>query len=65
MSESGKLDRIARAKIESLIEKGFENGGQLLYGFKERVSQFSVSDEVGKRIANVLKINVELKEGNN
>ncbi|OTQ84490.1 hypothetical protein BG31_17135 [Bacillus subtilis subsp. subtilis] len=64
MSESGKLDRIAGEKIESLIEEGFENGGQLLHGFKERVSQ-TVSDEVGKRIANVLNINVELKEEGN
>ncbi|MBW8279985.1 MULTISPECIES: hypothetical protein [Bacillus] len=64
MSESGKLDRIAGEKIESLIEEGFGNGGRLLYGFKERVSQ-TVSDEVGKRIANVLNINVELKEEGN
>ncbi|GLZ63237.1 hypothetical protein [Bacillus amyloliquefaciens] len=64
MSESGKLDRIAGEKIESLIEEGFRNGGQLLHGFKERVSQ-TVSDEVGKRIANVLNINVELKEEGN
>lgn len=61
MSESGKLDKIAGEKIESLIEEGFENGGRLLHGFKERVSQ-TVSNEVGKRIANVLNINVELKE---
>ncbi|MEH7689808.1 hypothetical protein V7190_10600 [Bacillus velezensis] len=61
MSKSGKLDRIAGEKIESLIAEGFENGGQLLHGFKERVSQ-TVSDEVGKRIAKVLNINVELKE---
>lgn len=64
MSESGKLDRIAGAKIETLIEEGFKNGSRLLYGFKERVSQ-TVSDEVGKRIANVLNINVKLKEGEN
>ncbi|MDF4194850.1 MULTISPECIES: hypothetical protein [Bacillus amyloliquefaciens group] len=64
MSESGKLDRIAGEKIESLIEEGFENGGRLLHGFKERVSQ-TVSNEVGKRIANVLNINVELKEEGN
>lgn len=64
MSESGKLDRIAGAKIEALIEEGFKNGSRLLYGFKERVSQ-TVSDEVGKRIANVLNINVELKEEGN
>ncbi|MES9715064.1 hypothetical protein [Bacillus velezensis] len=64
MSESGKLDRIAGEKIESLIAEGFENGGQLLHGFKERVSQ-TVSDEVGKRIAKVLNINVELKEEGN
>ncbi|WP_346997114.1 hypothetical protein [Bacillus velezensis] len=64
MSESGKLDRIAGAKIEALIEEGFKNGSRLLYGFKERVSQ-TVSDEVGKRIANVLNINVKLKEGEN
>ncbi|WP_057080590.1 hypothetical protein [Bacillus amyloliquefaciens] len=64
MSESGKLDRIAEEKIESLIEEGFRNGGRLLHGFKERVTQ-TVSDEVGKRIANVLNINVELKEEGN
>ncbi|ASS60663.1 hypothetical protein CHN56_00118 [Bacillus velezensis] len=64
MSESGKLDRIAGEKIESLIEEGFRNGGRLLHGFKERVTQ-TVSDEVGKRIANVLNINVELKEEGN
>ncbi|QHM88839.1 hypothetical protein DXY21_02913 [Bacillus velezensis] len=64
MSESGKLDRIAGEKIESLIEEGFENGSRLLHGFKERVSQ-TVSNEVGKRIANVLNINVELKEEGN
>ncbi|WP_407632929.1 hypothetical protein [Bacillus velezensis] len=64
MSESGKLDKIAGEKIESLIEEGFENGGRLLHGFKERVSQ-TVSNEVGKRIANVLNINVELKEEGN
>ncbi|MGG1363577.1 hypothetical protein ABE287_18320 [Bacillus velezensis] len=64
MSKSGKLDRIAGEKIESLIAEGFENGGQLLHGFKERVSQ-TVSDEVGKRIAKVLNINVELKEEGN
>ncbi|AWD87965.1 MULTISPECIES: hypothetical protein [Bacillus] len=64
MSESGKLDRFAGEKIESLIEEGFRNGDRLLYGFKERVSQ-TVSDEVGKRIANVLNINVELKEEKN
>lgn len=64
MSKSGKLDRIAGEKIESLIAEGFENGGQLLHGFKERVSQ-TVSDEVGKRIAKVLNINVELKEVGN
>ncbi|AZJ44210.1 hypothetical protein [Bacillus velezensis] len=64
MSESGKLDRIAGAKIESLIEEGFGNGDRLLYGFKEKVSQ-PVSDEVGKRIANVLNISVELKEEGN
>lgn len=64
MSESGKLDRIAGEKIEALIEEGFRNGDRLLYGFKERVLQ-TVSDEVGKRIANVLNINVELKEGRN
>ncbi|MBG9464154.1 hypothetical protein C7M22_03613 [Bacillus velezensis] len=64
MSKSGKLDRIAGEKIESLIEEGFENGGRLLHGFKERVSQ-TVSNEVGKRIANVLNINVELKEEGN
>nr|WP_231937510.1 hypothetical protein [Bacillus siamensis] len=64
MSKSGKLDRIAGEKIESLIAEGFENGGQLLHGFKERVSQ-KVSDEVGKRIAKVLNINVELKEEGN
>ncbi|WES02261.1 hypothetical protein PX690_01060 [Bacillus velezensis] len=64
MSESGKLDRVAGEKIESLIEEGFENGGRLLHGFKERVSQ-TVSNEVGKRIANVLNINVELKEEGN
>ncbi|MCY8997892.1 hypothetical protein [Bacillus inaquosorum] len=58
--ESGKLDRIVGAKVDSLIEEGFREGGRLLYGFKERVSQ-TVSDEVGKRIANVLNINVELK----
>ncbi|UZD76221.1 hypothetical protein [Bacillus siamensis] len=44
MSESGKLDKIAGEKIESLIEEGFENGGRLLHGFKERVSQ-TVSNE--------------------
>jgi len=60
----GKLDRFAGEKIESLIEEGFRNGDRLLYGFKERVSQ-TVSDEVGKRIANVLNINVELKEEKN
>ncbi|MEC2307688.1 hypothetical protein [Bacillus atrophaeus] len=60
MSESGKLESIAGAKIESLIEEGFRDGGRLLYGFKERVSE-TVSDEIGKRIANVLNINVELK----
>ncbi|MHC5561028.1 hypothetical protein ACYSN5_00360 [Bacillus spizizenii] len=59
MSESGKLDSIAGAKIESIIEEGFD-GGRLLYGFKERVSE-TVAEEVGKRIANVLNINVELK----
>ncbi|QGI05099.1 hypothetical protein GII78_11115 [Bacillus subtilis] len=64
MSESGKLDSIAGLKIESLIEEGFRDGGRLLYGFRERVSQ-TVSDEVGKRIANVLNINVELKEERN
>ncbi|MGT8906764.1 hypothetical protein [Bacillus subtilis] len=64
MSESGKLDSIAGVKIESLIEEGFRDGGRLLYGFRERVSQ-TVSDEVGKRIANVLNINVELKEERN
>ncbi|WP_322784372.1 hypothetical protein [Bacillus velezensis] len=64
MSESGKLDRIAGEKIVSLIEEGFENGGQLLHGFKERVSQ-TVSNEAGKRIANVLNIHVELKEEGN
>ncbi|CAF1784732.1 hypothetical protein ACMXZI_15220 [Bacillus subtilis] len=64
MSESGKLDRIAGEKIESLIEEGFRNGNRLLHGFKERVSQ-TVSDEVGKRITNVLNINVELKEEGN
>ncbi|MFP7218644.1 hypothetical protein QTN46_09235 [Bacillus amyloliquefaciens] len=64
MSESGKLDRVAGEKIESLIAEGFGNGSRLLHGFKERVSQ-TVSNEVGKRIANVLNINVELKkEGN-
>uniref|UniRef100_UPI001115F966 hypothetical protein n=1 Tax=Salmonella enterica TaxID=28901 RepID=UPI001115F966 len=62
--ESGKLDIIVGAKIDSLIEEGFRDGGRLLYGFKERVSQ-TVSDEVGKRIANVLNINVELKEERN
>ncbi|NDJ99840.1 hypothetical protein ABP2_0150 [Bacillus subtilis subsp. subtilis] len=60
MSESGKLDNIVGVKIESLIEEGFRDGGRLLYGFKERVSE-TVSEEVGKRIANVLNINVELK----
>lgn len=35
-------------------------GGRLLYDFKERVSQ-TVSNEVGKRIANNLNISVELK----
>ncbi|MGF9745720.1 hypothetical protein ABEX05_00340 [Bacillus velezensis] len=64
MLESGKLDRIAGEKIESLIAEGFGNGGHLLHGFKERVSQ-TVSNEVGKRIANVLNINVELKEEGN
>ncbi|WP_254061190.1 hypothetical protein [Bacillus velezensis] len=64
MSESGKLDRVAGEKIESLIAEGFGNGSRLLHGFKERVSQ-TVSDEVGKRIANVLNINVELKEERN
>ncbi|MES9778953.1 hypothetical protein [Bacillus velezensis] len=64
MSESGKLDSIAEEKIESLIEEGFGNGDRLLYGFKEKVSQ-PVSDEVGKRIANVLNISVELKEEGN
>ncbi|WP_342497420.1 hypothetical protein NYE62_09480 [Bacillus sp. FSL K6-2861] len=64
MSESGKLDSIAGAKIDKLIEEGFENGGRLLHGFKERVSQ-TFSDEVGKRIANVLNINVESKEEGN
>ncbi|KJR69247.1 hypothetical protein [Bacillus velezensis] len=64
MSESGKLDRIAGEKIESLIEEGFRDGSRLLYGFKERVSE-TVSEEVGKRIANVLNINVELKEEGN
>ncbi|MED2945427.1 hypothetical protein P4284_23185 [Bacillus swezeyi] len=64
MSESGKLDRTAGEKIESLIEEGFGNGGRLVHGFKERVSQ-TVSNEVGKRIANVLNINVELKEEGN
>ncbi|MBL4968946.1 hypothetical protein I5F18_11990 [Bacillus halotolerans] len=62
--ESGKLDIIVGVKIDSLIEEGFRDGGRLLYGFKERVSQ-TVSDEVGKRIANVLNINVELKEERN
>ncbi|MBR0007827.1 hypothetical protein [Bacillus subtilis] len=60
MFESGKLDRIAGAKIGKLIEEGFRDRGRLLYGFKERVSQI-VSDEVGKRIANNLNISVELK----
>ncbi|OIR60986.1 hypothetical protein BLL41_10975 [Bacillus sp. FMQ74] len=64
MSESGKLDSIAGVKIESLIEEGFRDGGRLLYGFKEGVSE-SVSEEVGKRIANVLNINVKLKEERN
>ncbi|PLS07637.1 hypothetical protein [Bacillus halotolerans] len=59
MSESGKLDSIAGAKIDYLIEEGFKDRGRLLYGFKERVSQ-TVSDEVGKRIANNLNISVEL-----
>ncbi|GIN80485.1 hypothetical protein JF533_18820 [Bacillus subtilis] len=62
--ESGKLDIIVGAKIDSLIEEGFRDGGRLLYGFKDRVSQ-TVSDEVGKRIAKVLNINVELKEERN
>lgn len=60
MFESGKLDSIVGGKIESLIEEGFTDGGRLLYGFKERVSQ-TVSDEVGKRIANVLNIKVEVR----
>ncbi|MCY9376562.1 hypothetical protein MOF34_15910 [Bacillus sp. T17B1] len=64
MYESGKLDSIAGAKIESLIEEGFRDGGRMPHGFKERVSQ-TVSEEVGKRIAKILNINVELKKGRN
>ncbi|MCY8958225.1 hypothetical protein [Bacillus atrophaeus] len=60
MSETGDFYRIASTKIDSLIEEGFGDGGRLLYDFKERVSH-TVSDEVGKRIANNLNINVELK----
>lgn len=60
MSETGDFYRIASTKIDSIIEEGIGDGGRLLYGFKERVSE-TVSNEVGKRIANVLNINVELK----
>lgn len=59
-AESGKFQSFISSKIDSLIEEGFGDGGRLLYGFKERVSQ-TVSNEVGKRIANNLNISVELK----
>ncbi|KAA6472194.1 hypothetical protein [Bacillus swezeyi] len=59
-AELGKLQSFINSKIDSLIEEGFGDGGRLLYGFKERVSQ-TVSKEVGKRIANNLNISVELK----
>ncbi|KXZ22386.1 hypothetical protein P4T89_12775 [Bacillus nakamurai] len=60
MSEAGEFYKIASSKIDSIIKDGFSDRGNLLYGFKERVSQ-TISDEVGKRIANNLNINVELK----
>ncbi|MED4508500.1 hypothetical protein CHCC5025_3648 [Bacillus licheniformis] len=59
-AESGKFQSFISSKIDSLIEEGFGDGGRLLYGFKERVSQ-TVSNELGKRIANNLNISVELK----
>ena len=59
-TESGEFQSFISSKIDSLIEEGFGDGGRLLYGFKERVSQ-TVSNEVGKRIANNLNISVELK----
>ncbi|MCF7618596.1 hypothetical protein P9D57_00820 [Bacillus sonorensis] len=59
-AESGEFQSFISSKIDSLIEEGFGDGGRLLYGFKERVSQ-TVSNEVGKRIANNLNISVELK----
>ncbi|MEC3833611.1 hypothetical protein ABES28_08230 [Bacillus licheniformis] len=52
-TESGEFQSFINSKI-------FGDGGRLLYGFKERVSQ-TVSNEVGKRIANNLNISVELK----
>lgn len=59
-AESGEFQSFISSKIDSLIEEGFGDGGRLLYGLKERVSQ-TVSNEVGKRIANNLNISVELK----
>lgn len=51
--ESGKLDIIVGAKIDSLIEEGFRDGGRLL--------SETVLDEVGKHIASVLHIKVEVR----
>lgn len=54
------VDEYTQHYIESVIRNGLNDGGRLLFGFKERVSS-SLSDAVGKFIANQLEFNIRVK----
>ncbi|WPS85342.1 hypothetical protein SMD22_01560 (plasmid) [Brevibacillus halotolerans] len=55
------IDTCVKSYVEGVICEGLSDGGRLLYGFRERVSS-TLSEEVGKFIANQLQIDVKLKD---
>ncbi|MFF2531414.1 hypothetical protein ACFVS2_21140 [Brevibacillus sp. NPDC058079] len=53
------IDVCVKSYVERLIREGLTDGGTLLFGFRERVSS-TLSDQVGKFIANQLQIDVSV-----
>jgi hypothetical protein len=58
------VDTYSRQYINAIIHNGISDGGRLLFGFKERVSS-SLSDAVGKYIADQLTFEIKVKEDKN
>lgn len=58
------VDTYSKQYINAIIHNGLNDGGRLLFGFKERVSS-SLSNAVGKYIADQLSFEIKVKDDKN